>query len=50
MSRGLWIDELHSLVARFSAYGIGPDMAGLSLVQAWGVLAFLRYLAGAADA
>ena len=46
-----WIEELQWLAARFSSYGIGPDMAGLTLAQAWGVFAFLRHLAGgAADA
>ena len=46
----LWLDELQSLAARFSAYGIGPDLAGLTLAQAWGLFLFLRRLAGGGDA
>ena len=46
-----WLDELQSLVVRFSSYGIGPDLAGLTLAQAWGLFLFLRRIAaGAADA
>ena len=44
-----WIEDLQMLFARFSGYGVGPDMAGLTLAQAWGVLAFLRRVAGGAD-
>ena len=46
----LWIDELQMLAARFSGYGVGPDLAGLTLAQAWGVFVFLRRMAGSADA
>ena len=45
-----WLDELQSLALRFSAYGIGPDLAGLTIAQAWGLLLFLRRIAGGADA
>jgi len=46
-----WLDELQSLSARFSGYGIGPDLAGLTLAQAWGLFLFLhRLAAGGADA
>ena len=41
----LWLDELRSLTVRFSGYGIGPDLAGLTLAQAWGLFLFLRRLA-----
>lgn len=40
-----WLDELQSLAVRFSGYGIGPDLAGLTLAQAWGLFLFLRRLA-----
>ena len=45
MSRpATWLDELQSLAVRFSGYGIGPDLAGLTLAQAWGLFRFLRRL------
>ena len=40
-----WLEELQSLAVRFSGYGIGPDLAGLTLAQAWGLFLFLRRLA-----
>ena len=46
----LWFDELQSLAARLGGYGIGPDLAGLTLAQAWGLFVFLRCLTGGADA
>ena len=46
-----WLDELQALAVRFSGYGIGPDLAGLTLAQAWGLFLFLhRLAAGGADA
>ena len=36
-----WLDELQSLAARFSGYGIGPDQVGLTLARAWGLFLFL---------
>ena len=50
MTGAPWIEELQMLAARFSGYGIGPDMAGLTLAQAWGVFVFLRRIAGGANA
>ena len=48
---GSWLDELQSQAVRFSGYGIGPDLAGLTLAQAWGLFLFLhRLAAGVADA
>ena len=41
-----WHDRLQMLVVRFSAYGIGPDVASLSLLQAWALYRFLSRLAG----
>ena len=40
-----WGDELQSLAVRFAGYGIGPDLAGLTLAQAWGLYLFLARLA-----
>ena len=45
-----WLDDLQSLAVRFSGYGIDPDLAGLTLAQAWGLFVFLRRLTGGADA
>lgn len=46
MSRpALWFDELQALAARYSAWGIGPDIAGLTLAEAWGLFVFLRRIA-----
>ena len=50
MTGAAWIEELRWLVVRFSGYGITPDVAGLSLAQAWGVFVFLRWMAGGTDA
>ena len=51
MSAAAWLDELQLLAARFSSYGIGPNLAGLTLAQAWGPFVFLRRVAaGGADA
>ena len=44
-----WFEELQWLAARFGGYGIGPDLAGLTLAHAWGVFVFLRRMAGGAD-
>lgn len=41
-----WLDDLHALAARFSGWGIGPDLASLTLAQAWGLYCLLRRLAG----
>ena len=45
-----WIDELQALAARFSALGITPDIAGLTLAEAWGLFVFLRRIAQGGDA
>ena len=46
MSRpAFWLEDLQALAVRFSAYGIGPDIAGLTLAEAWGLLTFLRRIA-----
>ena len=43
--RAGWLEELQSLAVRFSGYGIGPDLAALTLTQAWGLYLFLARLA-----
>lgn len=50
MTGAAWFEELQWLAVRFSGCGIGPDVAGLTLAQAWGVFVFLRRMAGGADA
>lgn len=40
-----WFDELQSLAVRFSGYGIGTDLAGLTRAQAWGLFMFLHRIA-----
>ena len=40
-----WIDDLQVLAARFSGCGIGPDIACLTLVDAWGLYVFLLRIA-----
>lgn len=45
-----WVGRLQGLVVRFSVAGIGPDVAALTLAEAWGVFLFLQRLAaGGAD-
>jgi len=41
-TRPAWLEDLETLSARFSGLGIGPDLAGLSLIELRGVWAFLR--------
>jgi hypothetical protein len=43
-----WLNELQALAVRFSGYGIGPDLAGLTLAEPWGLCLFLRRLAAEA--
>ena len=51
MSGAAWLDELRLPAVRFSSYGIGPDLAGLTRAQVWGLFVFLRRVAaGGADA
>lgn len=40
-----WLERLQGLSARFSALGIGADIAALSIVEAWGLYLFLSHLA-----
>lgn len=50
MNAPAWLEYLQALAARFAGYGIGADLAAVSLVQAWGLYRFLCRLAGGADA
>lgn len=40
-----WLEHLQCLSVRFSALGIGADIAALSIVEAWGLYLFLSHLA-----
>ena len=42
-----WLEELESLLARFSGLGISADIAAMSLCELWGVYCLLKRLAGA---
>ncbi len=46
MSDEVWLQRLRGLCERFSHLGIGADLAGLSMIELWGVYCFLRRLAG----
>lgn len=50
MNAPAWLEDLHALAARFGAYGIGPDLAAVTLAQAWGLYRFLVRMAGGGDA
>ena len=41
----IWLSELESLVVRFGGYGLGPDLAGLTLADAWGLYRYLSRIA-----
>lgn len=45
-----WLEDLHALAARFDWMGIGPDLAELTLAEAWGLYRFLTRIAGGGDA
>jgi len=40
-----WLERLQRLSERFPEYGIGPDLAGLAIVDLWGVWRFLERIA-----
>lgn len=50
MNRPAWLEDLHRLAARFNGLGIGPDLAALTLAEAWALYRFLARIAGGADA
>ncbi len=43
-----WLLRLHGLLERFPQYGIGADMAAMSIAELWGVYCFLQRLADGA--
>lgn len=45
MNNLIWLYDLDRLLARFSNLGIGADMAGMGLIELWGVYCFLRRMA-----
>jgi len=45
-----WLDRVQCLAARFSDYGIDPDLAGLAAVDLWGLYLFLSRIADGAGA
>ena len=50
MNAPAWLEDLQALAARFAGLGIDADLAALTLAEAWGLLVFLRRLAGGGDA
>ncbi len=50
MNAPAWLEDLQALAARFGAHGIGPDLAALTLAEAWGLYRFLSRVAGGGDA
>jgi hypothetical protein len=49
MTAPTWLERLHWLAARFPEHGIGHDLAGLALIDLWGLYRFLERLAQEAD-
>ena len=41
-----WTEHLVMLAARFSQLGFGPDLAALTVAEAWGLYSYLTRLAG----
>ena len=50
MNAPAWLEDLQALAARFAGLGIGPDLAALTLAEAWGLYRFLARIAGSGDA
>jgi hypothetical protein len=50
MNSPAWLEGLQALAARFAGLGVGPDLAALSLGEAWGLCRFLACMAGRSDA
>ncbi|MDI4632425.1 hypothetical protein J7U46_05160 [Pelomonas sp. V22] len=40
-----WLKRLESLLAHYPQYGIGPDLAGMAMIDLWGLWQFLERLA-----
>ena len=45
MSNEKWLMHLQTLCERFSHLGIGTDLAGLSMLELWGLYCYLSRLA-----
>lgn len=45
-----WLEDLQLLAARCAGLGIGPDLAALTLAEAWALYRFLARAAGGANA
>ena len=50
MNAPAWLEDLQALAARFAGLGIGPDLAALTLAEAWGLYRFLARIAAGGDA
>lgn len=50
MNGPAWLEDLQALAARFAGLGIGPDLAALTLAEAWLLYRLLVRLAGGSDA
>ncbi|MCZ8175160.1 MAG: hypothetical protein O9343_08210 [Burkholderiaceae bacterium] len=50
MNGPAWLEDLQALAARCTGLGIGPDLAALTLAQAWALWQFLARVAGGGDA
>lgn len=50
MNGPAWLEDLQALAARCAGLGIGPDLAALTLAEAWGLYRFLARMGGGADA
>lgn len=44
MKEPIFINELESLLARFSYLGVYADIGAMSLIELWGVYCYLRRL------
>lgn len=40
-----WLSELESLALRFGSFGLAPELAALTLADAWGLYRYLSRLA-----
>ncbi|MBL0353054.1 MAG: hypothetical protein IPP03_10475 [Dechloromonas sp.] len=45
MANDEWLESLYALAYRFQGLGVVPDLAALSICEAWGVYCFLRRIA-----
>lgn len=45
MNSETWPDRLQCLIAHFAYLGVSPDLAGYSIIEAWGLYRCLSRLA-----